>query len=257
VVLIYHKLIKKDKHITIRFYAELNDFLPTDKKKTPYNLHFFGSPTVKDIIESQGVPHAEIDLILVNGVSVDFQYRIEPLDEVSVYPEFELLDVSPLIRLRPKPLRNTRFVADAHLGKLARYLRMLGFDTVYKNDIRDDVIMRHSIEEQRIILTRDLGILKNGQVDRGYFIRNQRPFDQCREVIRKFSLEKQVSPFSRCIECNGLFNKVDKKLLQGEIPEMAYQYFEDFYRCTGCGNIYWKGSHYDEMQKTIQKLLSR
>jgi len=251
-----YKLIKKDKHITIRFYAELNDFLPEKKKKRDYILPYFGNPTIKDIIESQGVPHTEIELILVNSISVNLEYHIRPLDKVSVYPEFELLDVSPLIRLRPKPLRNTRFVADAHLGKLARYLRMLGFDTVYKNDIRDDMIICHSIEEKRIILTRDLGILKNGQVDRGYFIRNQRPFDQCRELVRKFSLEKQISPFSRCMECNGLFNKVDKKLLKAEIPEMAYQYFEDFYKCAGCGNIYWKGSHYHKMQKTIQKLLS-
>ena len=248
-------MIKKDKYITVRFYEELNDFLPKNKRETAYPLPFFGSPTIKDIIESQGVPHTEIDLILVNGESVNFKYHINSFDSVSVYPEFELIDIAPLIKLRPKPLRNSRFVVDVHLGKLARYLRMLGLDTIYGNDIQDDEIVMKSLEEKRIILTRDLGILKNGKVQRGYFIRNQKPLEQCKEVIRKFSLKTQISPFSRCMECNGLFTKVDKKLLKDEIPEKAYQYFEDFCRCKGCQNIYWKGSHYDNMQKMINKLL--
>jgi len=247
-------LIKEDKHITLRFYAELNDFLPQKKKMAKYHLPYFGSPTIKDIIESQGVPHTEIDLILVNGASVDFKYKIKPLDNVSVYPEFELLDISPVVRLRPKPLRITRFVADAHLGKLTRYLRMLGFDTVYKNDFDDNEIINISMQEKRIILTRDLGILRNGLVERGYFIRNQRPFDQCREVIRKLSLEKQIIPFSRCMECNGMLKKIDKKSNKKKIPGMAYRHFEEFYICRGCSNIYWKGSHYQKMQKMIQIL---
>jgi uncharacterized protein with PIN domain len=247
-------LIKEDKHITLRFYAELNDFLAEKKKKTSYSLPYFGNPTIKDIIESQGVPHTEIDLILVNGASVDFKYKIKPNDEISVYPEFELLDISPIVRLRPKPLRISRFVADAHMGKLTRYLRMLGFDTVYKNDIDDNEIINFSIKEKRIILTRDLGILRNGRVERGYFIRNQRPFDQCREVIRKLSLEKRIIPFSRCMECNGLLKKIDKKSNKEKIPVKAYRYFDEFYICRGCRNIYWKGSHYRKMQKMIQKL---
>jgi uncharacterized protein with PIN domain len=249
-------LINTDKHITIRFYEELNDFLPKSRKKRTYNISFLGNPTIKDIIESQGVPHTEIDMILVNGTSVEFNYHIRPMDKISVYPVFELLDISAAIRLRPQPLRNTLFVADAHLGKLTRYLRMLGFDTIYKNDIQDNEIIRYSIEEKRIILTRDLGILKNSKVRRGYFIRNQRPFYQCKEVIRKFSLEKQSSPFNRCMECNGLFKKIDKDLFKSEIPDMAYIYFDEFYQCMVCRNIYWKGSHYEKMQITIERLLS-
>jgi len=250
-------LLKKDKHITIRFYEELNDFLPRNKRKITYNLSFFGSPTIKDIIESQGVPHTEIDLILVNGVSVDFEYHIKPLDRISVYPEFELLDITPIVKLRPKALRTSRFIADAHLGKLSRFLRMLGFDTIYRNDLLDEEIIMQSLQEKRIILTRDLGILKNGRVNRGYFIRDQNPFKQCREVIQKFSLKHQISPFSRCIECNGLLKKVDKKLLKAEVPEKAYQYFNEFYQCKDCHNFYWKGSHYEGMLKTVEKLLDQ
>ena len=249
-------MIREDKYIILRFYAELNDFLPQKKKMVNYNLPYFGSPTVKDIIESQGIPHTEIDLILVNGTSVGFKYRIKPLDKVSVYPEFELLDISPLVRLRPKPLRISRFVADAHLGKLSRYLRMLGFDTLYKNDIRDEVIIDYSIREKRIILTRDLGILKHSRVERGYFIRNQKPFDQCGEIMRKFSLEKQISPFTRCMECNGQFNKISKILIKGKVPEMVYRNNSEFYMCDDCKNIYWKGSHYEKMLNIINRLLS-
>ena len=250
-------MIKKDKYIIIRFYEELNDFLPENKKKTAYALPFFGRPTIKDVIESQGVPHTEIDLILVNGKSVDFEYHINYLDTVSVYPEFELMDITPVLKLRPKPLRKVRFVADAHLGKLARHLRMLGFDTIYGNKIQDDEIIMKSLKEKRIILTRDLGILKNGKVMRGYFIRHQKPVDQCKEVIYKFDLKRQIIPFSRCLECNEMFDKVDKKLLKDKIPERAYQYFEDFYQCVGCRNIYWKGSHYEKMKKMIDILLSQ
>jgi len=242
------------KQVILRFYEELNDFLPTSKKKIPSELQFFGSPTVKDIIESQGIPHTEIDMILVNSHSVDFNYHIIHEDRISVYPEFRLLDISPLIQLKPKPLRIKRFIADAHLGKLASYLRMLGFDTLYKNDLRDDEIISRSIEEKRIILTRDLGILKNGKVQRGYFIRQQIPVDQCHEVIWKFNLIGQTMPFTRCMECNGLFFKINKQRIKAMVPDKAYLFFRDFYQCRDCRKIYWKGSHYEKMLKTIDRI---
>jgi hypothetical protein len=244
------------KNVTLRFYEELNDFLPGHKRKMPYKLPFSGSPSIKDVIESQGVPHTEVDLILVNRASVDFRYNIAPGDRISVYPEFEMMDISPLIKLRPEPLRVTRFIADAHLGKLARYLRMCGFDTVYKNDISDDKIITHSIKEKRIILTRDLGILKNGQVQRGYFIRTQQPVDQCREVFKKFDLLSQKRPFTRCMGCNGIFHKANKKSIKSMVPLKTYKYYQDFYRCSDCQNIYWKGGHYEKMLKIIDKICS-
>jgi uncharacterized protein with PIN domain len=249
-------LANQEKSVTIRFYEELNDFLPDHKRKIHYILPFFGSPSIKDVIESQGVPHTEVDLILVSGISVNFQYNIAPGDRISVYPEFEILDISPLIQLRPKPLRITRFIADAHMGKLARYLRMCGFDTVFKNDISDNEIINRSIKEKRIILTRDLGILKNGQVQRGYFVRTQKPIYQCREVFQKFDLFRQNKPFTRCMECNGLFYKANKKSVRTMVPLKTYKYYQDFYRCNDCQNIYWKGSHYEKMLKTIDKICS-
>lgn len=246
----------KDKCIILRFYAELNDFLPQRKRGHASTDSFFGSPTVKDIIESKGVPHTEVDLILVNGESVDFQYHVQPGDIVSVYPEFELLDIHPVNRLRPQPLRNITFIADAHLGKLAAYLRMIGFDTVYRNDLPDKEIIERSHREKRVILTRDLAILKNGKVSRGYFIRNRDPLKQCREVIEKFSLEGRITPFSRCMDCNAHVYTVEKDQIADKIPEKTKKYFREFYQCQGCGKVYWKGSHHKKMLKMIDDLTS-
>jgi hypothetical protein len=126
------------KQAIFRFYAELNDFLPAQKRQQDITHSFELNASVKDMIEAQGVPHTEIDLILVNGQSMDFSYLVQDGDQISVYPVFELLDISPVIRLRPKPLRVTRFVLDVHLGRLATYLRIMGFDTLYRNDYEDD-----------------------------------------------------------------------------------------------------------------------
>jgi uncharacterized protein with PIN domain len=140
------------------------------------------------------------------------------------------------------------------MGKLASYLRMLGFDTFYKNDLSDDEIISRSKEEMRIILTRDLGILKNGQVHRGYFIRQQKPVYQAHEIIWKFNLNKQILPFTRCMKCNGLFTRVKKDCIKTLVPPKAYQFFQDFYQCEVCRRIYWKGSHYEKMLKTIDMI---
>jgi len=248
-------MLKQHKYITLRFYEELNDFLPYKKRKTTYTLPFFGKPTVKDIIESQGVPHTEIDLILVNDASVTLDYHIHAGDRVSVYPEFEMLDIGPVNRLRTEPLRKTRFITDVHLGKLSRYLRMLGLDTLYRTNLKDTEIIQYSIDEKRIILTRDLGILKNSRVLRGYYVRNSESKEQCREVIRKFSLTSQVAPFTRCMECNGEFVLTRKDTVRDKVPERVYQHFEEFFMCGNCKQLYWKGSHYEKMKAQVHELL--
>jgi len=188
---------------TFRFYEELNDFLPSDKKKVAFQRSFEGNPSIKDVIESIGVPHVEIDLILVNGISVDFKYILHDQDIVSVYPVFETLELSNVTHLRNKPLRETKFILDVHLGKLAKYLRMLGFDTLYQNDIPDAQIIRISLAEHRIILTRDIGLLKVRTVTHAYFIRDQHPKMQLIEVLWHFDLFHSIDPFNRCIKCNG------------------------------------------------------
>ncbi len=208
------------------------------------------------MIESVGVPHTEVDLILVNGHSVEFSYIAEPDDQVSIYPVFEALDISDVTRLRPEPLRHIRFVSDTHLGKLARYLRLFGFDTLYSNIWKDDELAEIAVRgKKRELLTRDHGLLKRSKVTHGYFIRSDKPALQIREVLTKFDLYRSVKPFTRCIPCNGLIHAITKDQVIEELPDSVSKTFDKFSVCEDCKKIYWKGSHYDHMQRIIDDLL--
>jgi hypothetical protein len=208
--------------------------------------------SIKDIIEALGVPHTEVDLILANGNSVGFDYHPSPGDFISVYPVFERFDISPVTRLRPKPLRLTKFILDVHLGTLARHLRMLGFDTYYRNDLEDEEIIRLALEEKRIILTRDLFILKNGKVTHGYYVRETIPGRQLTEIAHRFDLKKQARPFSRCMDCNGMIERVEKSLVEDSLKPNTRKAFHEFFQCSSCKKVYWKGSHWERMLKIIK-----
>ena len=242
--------------VRFRFYEELNDFLPQDRKKREFAITFRSQNSIKDMIESVGVPHTEIDLILVNGKSVDFSYIVQPDDQISVYPVFESLDISNVTRLRPEPLRRIRFVLDTHLGKLARYLRLLGFDTLYDNAWKDDELVKISASgDKRILLTRDHGLLKRKQITHGYFVRNVKSNLQVKEILSRFSLYQKVQPFSRCTRCNGLIQPIEKSQVIEQLPRRVLDTVSEFSACEKCQRIYWKGSHYDHMKRIIEKLL--
>ena len=237
--------------ITIRFYEELNDFIHYTKRKKAFNFILAGKRTIKDIIESLGVPHTEVDLILVNTNPVHFDYHPQPGDVISIFPKFEAFDISKINLLRPKPLRETRFILDVHLGTLARYLRMTGFDTLYRNDYEDEEIISTSVAQQRIILTRDRQILKNGKVTHGYYIRNTNPGKQLNEIVKRFDLKDQFNPFHHCMVCNGIIQKVDKTAVEASLLANTRKAFDEFYQCSCCKKVYWKGSHYERMMKII------
>jgi hypothetical protein len=238
----------------IRFYEELNDFLLLSKRKKRFELEFFGSPTIKDIIESQGVPHTEIDLIIVNGKSVRFNHKLRNEDDVSVYPVFESLDISNIQRLRSKPLRKPKFVLDVHLGTLARYMRMFGFDTKYQNDYSDKQIIEISLNEKRTILTRDLGIFKHSRVSHGYWVRNTKPIKQIEEIFERFDLKNEINEFSRCITCNSILRSIKKEKVINKIPPKVKNYQPEFYYCGECNKVYWKGDHYTKMKLLIENI---
>ena len=241
-----------NKKVTLRFYEELNDFLPKDKKKKRFVHNFIDRTSVKDLIESLSVPHTEVDLILVNGISVGFEYIINDAEDISVYPVFESLDISDVQHLRPKPLRNPKFVADVHLGRLTRYLRMMGFDVYYKNNLSDDEIVKISSKERRAILTKDRGILKRNEVTHGYWLRSTKVKEQAIEVLKRFDLKNQINEFSRCIECNQSLNPVPKEKIINELPEKVAYSQDEFYRCQSCNKLFWKGTHYQKMLSFIQ-----
>jgi len=243
--------------ISIRFYEELNDFLKSEIRKKWINYTFRINQTVKDAIEAMGVPHAEIDLIVVNGESVGFDYHLQDGDQISVYPVFETLDISTLTLLRPEPLRETRFILDVHLGKLCKYLRMLGFDTYYRNDLADDEIVKISVTEKRIILTRDLGILKNGAVTHGYWVRSKVSKEQLFEVFNRFDLHNKTRPFYRCTMCNGLVKEVNKTEIEHLLKMNTKIYFDKFYQCNDCKRVYWEGTHFKNMQNFILEITGK
>ena len=244
----------EQKSAHFRFYAELNDFLQASKKSHEFIYPFQGRPSIKDAIEAIGVPHTEVDLILVNGHSVDFSYLLQDQDKVSVYPVFESLDITPVIHCRPQPLRVTRFILDVHLGTLARYLRLLGFDVWYDNQYDDLQIIRLALQQQRIILTRDVDLLKNKLVTHGYWLRAVNPKQQTKEVINRFDLKNQVQPLTRCMVCNGFIHPVPKAQIIDQLPPKTKIFYHDFYQCQHCQKIYWQGAHFQKMLTLINEL---
>jgi uncharacterized protein with PIN domain len=241
--------------IWFRFYEELNDFLPSSKRKKLIPYEFTGNPSVKDAIEAQGIPHVEVDLILVNNLSKDFSYKIQDGDSVSVYPVFESIDISSVTRLRKKPLRNLKFIADVHLGKLTKYLRLCGFDTYYRPDCSDKEIIAIALTDKRVILTRDKELLKNRQITHGYWIRSQSPDEQLKELVIRFDLKNLVSLFDRCMECNGILKIVSKEEIKERLLPKTRQYYLNFKMCPDCNRIYWDGSHFKRMKVQIENLL--
>jgi len=236
-----------------RFYEELNDFLPPRLRKQSFQVEIDRARSVKDAIESVGVPHTEVELILVDGISVDFDCVIRGGERVAVYPEFERLDVGPLLRLRERPLREPRFVADVHLGKLARHLRMAGFDCLWSNDFSDDEIIGYSLAQKRTILTRDKGILKRRIVSRGHFVRETDAGAQFAEVLHAFQLETMLQPFTRCRECNVELTEVERERVLESLPDGVGRLHERFKFCSGCGRVYWQGTHYESMMRMLAR----
>jgi len=243
-------------YVQLRFYAELNDFLRDAQKQTRFRIELNRRTSVKDLIESLGVPHTEVEVILANGKSVDFSYIVKRQDDLSIYPMFESVDVTPILRLREEPLRDTLFVLDCHLGRLARYLRQFGFDTLYRNDYNDDELADTSAREHRILLTRDRSLLKRSIITHGYFIREHDPRKQLDEVIRRFDLRNQIIPFGRCTRCNGIVKAVDKKAIEHLLEPKTRLYFDEFWQCTSCGQVYWEGSHVKHMLKLTDEVLN-
>jgi len=240
--------------IYFRFYEELNDFLPEEKRKVRFTHDYIDRASVKDVIESLGVPHTEVDMILVNGKSVGFDYLITDGDDISVYPVFESLDITNVQHLRSKPLREPKFIADVHLGKLTRYLRMMGFDVFYKNDFDDDKIVNLSLTEKRAILTRDRGILKHSEVTHGYWVRTTKVKEQVIEVIKRFDLKNNIKEFSRCITCNSVLKPISKNEIIDDLPPKVSKSQMEFSRCPACKKNYWKGTHHQRMLSFVQSV---
>jgi uncharacterized protein len=224
------------------FQGRLNDFLPRDQREQVIDVRFRERQSVKHLAESLGVPHPEIGRVQVNDREEPLSVITQDQDRVEIQPIPDGYAGEP------------RFVIDNHLGRLAAYLRMLGFDCHYQNDIDDIQLADIAGREQRILLTRDRRLLMRKSVVDGYCLRSLNSLEQLTEVVRRFDLAQRVIPFHRCLRCNHILEPVSKAEVLDRLEPLTKQYFDEFHICRACGQIYWKGSHYDKMQTLVENI---
>ncbi len=240
------------KQATVRLYGDLALFLPG---RTSSTVVGFGVPgSVKDAIEALGVPHTEVDLILLDGEPVGWDERLRPGARLAVYPwfgRFDLAGTSPVHVPLPEPIR---FVADEHLARLARYLRLAGFDVLHQRGLREERIVALATAERRIVLTRDVGLLKRAAVRHGCYVRATAPLAQGSEVVRRFDLASRMAPFTRCMACNGELEVATVREVEGAVPPRVARVNHEFRRCRDCGRVYWSGSHRRRLDEIVATL---
>ncbi|RCK74831.1 MAG: hypothetical protein ANABAC_1548 [Anaerolineae bacterium] len=241
------------KSATFLFYGELNDFLSRSRRDRPIQCLFRGRQTVKHLIESLGVPHPEVGSIEAGEQTLTLDTLVEEGAYIEVYPPRLPLPLpGSCTNAAEEPIR---FVLDNHLGRLAAYLRLFGFDALYRNDIQDDELAQIAGAEERILLTRDHRLLMRTCIQYGYWLRSKNPRQQLVEVMRRWNLAGLVRPFRRCLRCNGLLQTVPKEQILSQLQPLTRLYYDDFRQCVECGQIYWKGSHYERMQTWMTKIL--
>ena len=229
--------------VWFRFHGELNDFISPLRRDLPFEQPVGATDTIKHIFESLGAPHTEVEQVTVNGRETSSSQRLQEGDHIEVFPHS-----IPIL------LEHPRFVLDGHLGRLAAYLRMLGFDTWYDRWADDTQLAAVASSEGRLLLTRDVGLLKRREVEQGYCVRSHKPHDQLREVSRRFALRSQFMPFRRCMDCNGPLYPVPKEEVADQLPPHTRETKEEFSRCQHCGKVFWRGSHYLRMLGWIEEL---
>lgn len=225
------------------FHGDLARFLRAGCRQEPLDYACARAATLKNAIEALGVPHTEVGRITVHGAPATLQRIVREGDEVEVHPrESEEMGSDPI------------FLADAHLGGLARFLRMLGFDTLHENAFSDEEIRRIAAEEGRIVLTRDRELLKCREIARGCYVRALKPEAQLREVAARYGLAPSARPFTLCLSCNVPLEAVDKARVAHRVPEKVLVVQDAFTRCARCDGVFWPGSHYRRMLEALKPI---
>lgn len=249
------ELVKRRQHRAgFVLHGDLHGLVTAKQTKALVEYSFDGEPALKDSIESIGIPHTEVVRILCSQESISQSATTQPGRIYHLYPPG--LSVGGEVLMAPKP-QDIRFILDVHLGKLARYLRLLGFDTIYsQKDLTDAVLADLSHKSNRILLTRDKGLLKRSIVRFGFMLRSKNPLEQLQEVLVRYQLACCLTPFSRCLNCNSRLVSVQKNAIQNRVPLSVVERYETFKCCTACDNIYWKGSHYKNMEQVVAGFFS-
>jgi uncharacterized protein len=233
------------KAAIFQFHGDVNDLLPAAQRGIPQRCTFQGDQSVKHLIESMRIPHTEVGLVKANQLVVETGYLVQDNDVIDVYP-----NILQGVESSPQP----GFLLDNHLGKLATFLRILGFDAAYNQELQDDELAQMACLEGRILLSRDRGLLMRRIVTRGYLLSSLEPKEQLSEVIRRFDLVSAIQPFQRCLKCNHPLIPVEKEAILERLQPLTRRYFDEFHICPACAQIYWKGSHYDHMQLFLSSL---
>jgi uncharacterized protein len=240
--------------VRLTFHGDLPFFLRSKRASAERRLN--ERTSVKDIIEACGVPHPEVDLILLNDQPVDFSRVIGSEANIDVFSiDRKAVTLFQENRLQVREIRN--FVADAHLGKLVRDLRLLGIDVVYDRDGEDRQLVEAACRLNRALLTRDRRLLMHAAVRHGHYLRSQNPLEQTVEVLRRFDLAPVLTPFSRCLLCNAPLERAEKQKIVGQLEPLTRIYYDQFRRCAGCSQVYWSGSHFEKLQKRIDAIRNR
>lgn len=212
------------------------------------------SEVARALVENQGTDDHEQWRAQMDAVRA-MAHRLAEEGRIIVTQKGETVDIRTAkgpVRLQLCPptvgAEPIRFILDVHLGKLARWLRLLGFDTFYRNDLDDPEIVEIAATEERTILTRDGGIMKRRAATRGYLVQSTDPQEQLREVLDYYQLREQLQPFHRCLVCNGLLAQVEKATILDQLEPKTIRYYDNFFQCATCGKIYWQGTHYERMQ---------
>jgi hypothetical protein len=239
--------------VRLILHGDLGCFLRSNRPSLERELR--ERTSVKDVIESCGVPHPEVDVILVNGQSVGFDHTLANDADVEVFPVRNRGTIFTETHLQRS--QTTTFVADGHLGTLARNLRLLGFDIAYEQNANDRQLLDLMTRENRALLTRDRRLLMHAIVQHGYCPRSQNAEEQTFEVVRRFKLSELMAPFTRCLRCNARLQRVAKADIIEQLEPLTKIYYERFRRCHGCGQVYWAGSHFGKLKKRIEAIQKR
>jgi uncharacterized protein with PIN domain len=224
--------------VFLRFYAELNDRVPEERRAVTFPISAEDGARVGPVIESACVPLSEVELVLVNGRSVSFEHLVNDGDRVSAYPVFESFDISPVLQVREHPLRTPRFVLDVHLGKLASHMRLLGFDVLYSRVFNNDELMSISLHERRTLLSKDRRLALHPSLTHAYLVRENHPREQTVEVLQRFDLFSSIQPFIRCLTCDTMLGSVGKDDVAGRLPPRVREVFNEIYLCPYCDRVY-------------------
>lgn len=238
--------------VRLNFHGDLSFFLKRRGAQPTVERQLNERTSVKDVIEACGVPHPEVDLILVDAQPVDFARVLDRGATCDVYPVGSKFTLSPENRLQVKGI--TKFVADGHLGKLVRDLRLLGIDVAYDPSAEDRQLLSTANAENRALLTRDRPLLMHAVLRDGYYLRSQHSLEQTLEVLRRFNLFSKLAPFSRCLRCNAPLEFVEKAHVVDRLEPLTKAYYEQFRRCTACAQIYWSGSHFEKLRLRLDKI---